>query len=79
MHNFIIRLKTFRSANRRNENHPQVKNEETPIENKQIVKVGKLTFSRDDFLGKGGFGTVFRGKLERTIDDLAIKRIEKRN
>ena len=41
--------------------------------------MGKLTFSRDDLLGKGGYGTVFRGKLERTIDDLAIKRIEKRN
>ena len=47
-----------------------------PIEN-QFVKVGKLTFSTKDILGYGAFGTVFRGKLEGTIDDVAIKRIDK--
>ena len=39
--------------------------------------MGKLTFSTEDILGYGAFGTVFRGKLEGTIDDVAIKRIDK--
>ena len=70
----IITIKNFRSSYRP---QSQLKNKEKPIENKQIVKVGKLTFSRDDFLGKGGYGTVFRGKLEGTTIDVAIKRIDK--
>jgi len=39
-----------------------------------IKKVGQLSFSRNDVLGSGSFGTVYKGKFKGTID-VAIKRI----
>ena len=42
-----------------------------------MEKIGKLSFSRSDFLGKGRYGSVFYGKLEGTLD-VAVKRVEKR-
>ena len=42
-----------------------------------MEKIGKLSFSRGDFIGRGRYGTVFRGKLEGSLN-VAIKRLEKR-
>lgn len=42
-----------------------------------MEKIGKVSFSRSDFLGRGRFGSVFRGKLNNTLD-IAVKRVEKR-
>jgi serine/threonine-protein kinase/endoribonuclease IRE1 len=39
-----------------------------------IKKVGQLSFSRNDVMGSGSFGTVYKGKFMGTID-VAIKRI----
>jgi hypothetical protein len=42
-----------------------------------MEKIGKLCFNREDFLGRGRYGTVFRGTLEGVLN-VAIKRVEKR-
>lgn len=38
--------------------------------------IGKLSFNRNDVIGSGSFGHVFKGKFESAID-VAIKRIVK--
>ena len=40
--------------------------------------VGKLSFSPKDIIGSGGYGNVFKGQFERTVD-VAVKRILKEN
>ena len=42
-----------------------------------MEKIGKISFCRSDFLGRGRFGSVFKGKLNNTLD-IAVKRVEKR-
>ena len=39
--------------------------------------VGRLSFSREDIIGKGGFGVVFKGQFERNVV-VAVKRILKK-
>jgi hypothetical protein len=42
-----------------------------------VEKIGKVTFSRCDRLGKGRFGCVFKGKYGKSLIDVAIKKIVK--
>jgi len=42
-----------------------------------MEKIGSVSFSRTDFLGRGRFGNVFQGKLNGTLS-IAVKRVEKR-
>ena len=42
----------------------------------QTVQIGELFFNREDVLGHGSFGHVYRGKFKGEID-VAIKRIVK--
>ena len=39
-----------------------------------IKRIGQLSFSRNEVLGSGSFGTVYQGKF-RDVIDVAIKRI----
>ena len=41
-----------------------------------IKRIGKLSFNRNDVLGRGSFGFVYQGKFRDSID-VAIKRIMK--
>lgn len=47
---------------------------------KQIKRIGRLSYSRQDQLGRGSFGTVFKGKFKESEEkaeiDVAIKRVE---
>ena len=49
---------------------------EVAVAHHQTVQIGKLSFNREDVLGKGSFGTVFRGTFQNATD-VAIKRIIK--
>ena len=43
-----------------------------------LKEIGKLSFTRDDQLGVGSFGTVYRGKYKnKDVIDVAVKRILK--
>jgi len=42
----------------------------------QTVQIGELFFNREDVLGRGSFGHVYRGKFKGAID-VAVKRIVK--
>ncbi len=41
-----------------------------------MLSVGKLTYSRENVIGRGAFGTVFQGLFEGIIP-VAVKRIQK--
>ena len=41
-----------------------------------LKRIGELSFNREDVLGKGSYGFVYRGKYKDLID-VAIKRIVK--
>ena len=41
-----------------------------------MLSVGKLSYSRENIIGQGAFGTVFEGFLEDT-KPVAVKRIQK--
>ena len=43
-----------------------------------MKRIGELSFNREEVLGKGAFGNVYKGKYKDTID-VAIKRILKEN
>ncbi len=47
---------------------------------KRLKRIGRLSYSREDRLGTGSFGSVFRGKFreneEKPEIEVAIKRIE---
>ena len=45
---------------------------------RQIEKVGPLSFCRSDLIGYGKFGTVFKGQYKNAVN-LAVKRFEKKN
>ena len=49
--------------------------------NKQIKRIGRLSYSRQDHLGRGSFSSVFKGKFRESDGsqeiDVAIKRVEK--
>ena len=42
-----------------------------------LEKIGKITFSRSERLGKGQFGCVFKGKYGKDLIDVAVKRLVK--
>ena len=46
------------------------------IQDGNVKSIGELSYNRQDVLGKGAFGTVYRGKFQGTID-VAIKRLLK--
>ena len=48
------------------------------IEEMSVEKIGKITFSRSERLGKGQFGwCVFKGKYGKDLIDVAVKRLVK--
>ena len=49
---------------------------ESVAHHQTAVQVGKLSFNCEDVLGKGSFGTVFRGTFQNATE-VAIKRIIK--
>ena len=42
-----------------------------------MERIGRISFNRSDFIGRGQFGCVFRGKLSGLFD-IAVKRVEKK-
>ena len=44
----------------------------------EMERIGKLNFSRLDLIGKGRYGWVFKGKYNKGMIDVAVKRVEKR-
>ncbi len=50
-----------------------------PSDIKHVKRIGRLSYNRQDHLGRGSFASVFRGKYQATGKaeiDVAIKRIE---
>jgi serine/threonine protein kinase len=43
---------------------------------KKLETVGTIQFSRDHFLAKGGYGSVFLGRCESSTSDVVVKRME---
>ncbi len=47
---------------------------------KQLKRIGRLSYDRNDILGSGSFGKVYKGKFKESEEnpgiDVAIKRIE---
>ncbi len=47
-----------------------------PMKTENLETVGTIQFSRAHFLAKGGYGSVYLGRCERSTSDVVIKRIE---
>ena len=44
---------------------------------RQLERIGKLNFCRSDLIGKGRYGSVFKGRYDRYMVDVAVKRLDK--
>ncbi len=44
----------------------------------KVECIGKVTFCKDDLIGEGKYGSVFKGKYE-SVPEVAVKRVKKGN